>query len=92
MLTPALLAAVYALMSVLTFIAYAMDKSAATRGQRRIPERRLHGMALACGWPGALLAQPLLRHKTSKTAFRRVFWLTVALNLGGLSLLISRLF
>ncbi len=53
-------------MSVMTFIAYGVDKSAVARGARRIPERQLHGMALACDWPGALLAQPLLRHKTPR--------------------------
>ena len=40
----------------------------------------IHFFSLAGGWPGALLAQQLLRHKTSKPSFVGVFWITVALN------------
>jgi uncharacterized membrane protein YsdA (DUF1294 family) len=46
-------------------------------------------MALAGGWPGALLAQQLLRHKSSKPAFRKAFWATVMLNLFALVMLAS---
>ncbi len=77
---PLVIAAVYLGISVLTFIAYGLDKAAAKRGVRRTPETTLHMLALACGWPGALLAQQYLRHKSSKAAFRSVFWCTVALN------------
>jgi uncharacterized membrane protein YsdA (DUF1294 family) len=72
---------VYLLMSVLCFAAYAADKSAARRGQRRTPESRLLLLGLLGGWPGALLAQQFLRHKTRKQPFRTLFWCTVALNL-----------
>ena len=37
----------------------------------------------SCGWPGALLAQQVLRHKTSKTSFIAVFWLTILVNVVG---------
>jgi uncharacterized membrane protein YsdA (DUF1294 family) len=37
-------------------------------------------LALAGGWPGALLAQQLLRHKTSKPGFIAMFWFTVLIN------------
>jgi uncharacterized membrane protein YsdA (DUF1294 family)/cold shock CspA family protein len=70
----------YVAMSAVTFLAYAADKSAASRGARRTPESTLHAMALACGWPGALVAQQALRHKSSKAEFRSVFWVTVILN------------
>lgn len=70
----------YAGMSMLTFIVYAWDKSAARAGRWRIAESTLHLMALAGGWPGALLAQQWLRHKSVKPAFRAVFWATVVLN------------
>ena len=71
----------YVAMSFATFIVYALDKRAARLGQWRVKESTLHGLALLCGWPGALLAQHLLRHKSAKPGFRRVFWLSVALNI-----------
>ena len=70
----------YMAMSLATFIVYWGDKRAARLGQARVSESNMHGLALACGWPGALLAQQLLRHKSSKPAFRRMFWGTVAVN------------
>lgn len=72
----------YAAMSLLTVCVYAIDKSAACKGQWRIPEKTLHIMSLLGGWPGALCAQRFLRHKTSKQPFRLIFWLTVAANTG----------
>lgn len=77
---PMLVAGIYAGMSLVTFVAYALDKSAATRGSWRTPEGTLHVLSLAGGWPGALLAQQFLRHKTTKAEFRSVFWGTVAVN------------
>lgn len=74
----------YLAMSAATYIAYARDRSAARAGRRRTPEKALHLMALLGGWPGALLAQRRLRHKSSKTSFLMTFWLTIALNLAGL--------
>ncbi len=80
---PPVLLVVYGAASVLTFLAYAFDKSAAQRGAWRTSEKNLHLLALAGGWPGALLAQQLLRHKSSKAEFRSTFWLTVILNVAG---------
>ena len=70
--------------SIITFLVYAIDKSAARRGGWRTPERTLHLLALAGGWPGALLAQQLLRHKTAQLPFRSTFWVTVILTVAGL--------
>ena len=52
----------------------------AVAGQCRAPESTLHLLSLAGGWPGALLAQQALRHKTSKSSFITGFWLMVVLN------------
>ncbi|SEK34834.1 Uncharacterized membrane protein YsdA, DUF1294 family [Roseateles sp. YR242] len=71
----------YMAMSLATFIVYALDKRAARLGQWRVKEITLHGLAFLCGWPGALLAQHLLRHKRAKPGFRRTFWLSTALNI-----------
>jgi len=82
-------AAAYGGLSLVTFVAYAIDKQAARGGHRRTPEKTLHLLALAGGWPGALLAQQVLRHKSAKVAFRGVFWATVVLNVAGLLVLVS---
>lgn len=71
----------YVVASAVAFIAYAVDKSAAANGRWRTPESTLHFLALIGGWPGALLAQQLLRHKSAKQEFRQVFWATVVLNI-----------
>lgn len=73
----------YVLASLITFFAYAVDKSAARHGRWRTPESTLHVFGLACGWPGALLAQQLLRHKSSKSSFVAGFWATVVVNVAG---------
>ncbi len=65
---------------MLAFVLYAVDKSAAERGDWRVSESNLHLVALAGGWPGALLAQQWLRHKTVKASFRSTFWGTVLAN------------
>ncbi|MEY5098360.1 MAG: hypothetical protein RJA36_1079 [Pseudomonadota bacterium] len=86
---PALLALVYIAVSTFTFLAYAIDKSAAERGAWRTPESTLHFLALAGGWPGALLAQQFLRHKSTKAEFRSVFWGTVIMNVATFLVLCS---
>lgn len=74
-------AAVYGVASALAFGVYAIDKAAARAERWRTPESTLLLLGLACGWPGALLAQQWLRHKTSKTSFQLLFWTTVLLNM-----------
>jgi uncharacterized membrane protein YsdA (DUF1294 family) len=77
-------AVAYAVMSLLCFLAYAKDKSAARSGGWRTKESTLLILGLLCGWPGAVLAQQLLRHKLAKAAFQFAFWVTVVLNVAGL--------
>lgn len=67
-------------MSLFTFLLYFKDKKAAQKGKWRTPESSLHVCSLLCGWPGALIAQTKLRHKSSKTFFKVYYWLTVLLN------------
>lgn len=71
---------IYVGVSSATFAAYAFDKMAAEKGAWRTKESTLHLLALFGGWPGALIAQSRLRHKTRKQPFRRLFWATVVLN------------
>ncbi|MDX3774906.1 DUF1294 domain-containing protein [Chromatiaceae bacterium AAb-1] len=78
---PCWLAIYYAGLSLLTFLVYGWDKRAARLQQRRVAESTLHTMSLAGGWPGALIAQNRLRHKSRKVAFLVRFWCTVIVNL-----------
>jgi uncharacterized membrane protein YsdA (DUF1294 family)/cold shock CspA family protein len=75
--------------SLVTFLVYACDKLAAETGQWRTSERSLHVLALIGGWPGAFVAQQLLRHKSKKQSFRVVFWATVVLNCIGFAWLFT---
>lgn len=84
-----LLFAVYCVASLLTYIVYAIDKNAARKGAWRIPEAQLHLLALIGGWPGAMMAQQIVRHKSKKPSFRFVFWITVVLNGAGTAWLLS---
>ena len=77
---PYWVAALYLGVSILCFIVYAVDKSAARAGRRRVPESTLLLLGFAGGWPGAIVAQRMLRHKTRKASFRRAFWLSVLAN------------
>lgn len=79
----------YLVASTIAFGAYALDKSAARNNQWRTQESTLHLFALAGGWPGALAAQRLLRHKSRKQSFQVVFWITVTLNCGALGWLFT---
>jgi uncharacterized membrane protein YsdA (DUF1294 family) len=72
--------ALYAVASLITFLAYARDKAAARAGRWRIHESTLHLLAVIGGWPGAILAQRLLHHKNRKASFQGAFWVTVAVN------------
>ena len=56
--------------NVLTFIVYGVDKWKAQRGQWRVPEATLMGLAALGGSVGAWLAMQLFRHKTQKRKFR----------------------
>ena len=69
-------------LSVITFLVYWWDKSAAKKGSWRTPETTLHLLSLCGGWPGALIAQQVLRHKTQKQPFRLILWTTVLTSTG----------
>jgi uncharacterized membrane protein YsdA (DUF1294 family)/cold shock CspA family protein len=82
---PAVLLAVYGLFSGIAFYLYGADKSAAEQGRWRTPESTLHTIALVGGWPGALVARRVFRHKTRKQPFRTIFWVTVIANCAALA-------
>ena len=78
---PFIVPIVYGAVSLLTILFYGIDKSAAKKEKRRVSEAKLHILSLLGGWPGALLAQQMFKHKRSKPAFMRVYWVTVLVNL-----------
>ena len=82
---PGILVAAYAVLSVVAIVMYRLDKTAALRGEWRISESSLHLVALVGGWPGAMVARPLLMHKTTKQPFRTIFWCTVVINCAALA-------
>ncbi|MBL7646306.1 MAG: cold shock and DUF1294 domain-containing protein [Candidatus Hydrogenedentes bacterium] len=82
---PLVILDVYLIASGITFLAYWQDKAAARKNQWRTAERTLHLLGIVGGWPGALIAQQVFRHKSSKTSFQLVFWLTVFANIGVLA-------
>jgi uncharacterized membrane protein YsdA (DUF1294 family) len=77
---PLTVAGYYVALSILAFAMYAADKRAAQRGRWRTPENTLILVGLIGGWPGAVVAQQVLRHKTKKLSFRSKFWATVIVN------------
>ncbi len=71
----------YCFASVVAFLAYALDKSAAKNDKWRTPESHLHLLSIVGGWPGAFYAQKKLRHKSSKKEFKQVYWVGVFINI-----------
>jgi uncharacterized membrane protein YsdA (DUF1294 family) len=68
----AILAGAYLLANIASFIVYGLDKRAAKRRVRRIPESTLLSMALVAPF-GAVLAMHAFHHKTRKVKFYLVY-------------------
>jgi uncharacterized membrane protein YsdA (DUF1294 family) len=81
--------ALYLGASAVAFGAYALDKAAARDGRWRTAEGTLHLFGIVGGWPGALFAQRVFRHKSRKASFQQVFWVTVVVNCLGLGWLLT---
>lgn len=86
---PFLVLIAYLIGSCVAYLAYMFDKAAALKGQWRTSENILHLLSLAGGWPGAMLAQKTLRHKTQKQSFQLVYWTTVVFNCAALGWVLS---
>lgn len=82
--------AVYCVTSIVAFLAYWFDKSAAQRGQWRTKESSLLLLGLVGGWPGAVIAQKVLRHKTRKVSFQVAFWGSVVMNAAAVGWLLTK--
>ena len=63
--------------SVMTLLAFGLDKWRASRSGRRLPESVLALLGALGGWPGGLLGMILFRHKTAKETFQFKFALAL---------------
>lgn len=72
---------IYGVASVACFAGYGLDKQAANQKAWRVSETILLLIGLVGGWPGAIVAQEVFRHKTQKRSFRTLFWMSVAINM-----------
>ena len=83
-------AAVYiALINILTFFVYGLDKSAAVKQKQRIPNRVLLGLAAIGGSAGALAGMYTFRHKTQKKYYTITVPLLLILQIAAAVMLLS---
>ncbi|WP_263602893.1 DUF1294 domain-containing protein [Chryseobacterium sp. PET-29] len=69
-----------AVISIITFIIFGIDKRKAVKHQRRIPESTLLSLTFLGGTIGALLGMLVFRHKISKRSFLLKFALIVLIQ------------
>jgi uncharacterized membrane protein YsdA (DUF1294 family) len=81
---------IYLSTSLFAVVLYAFDKAAARNKRWRISEAALLLVGLACGWPGALIAQGMFRHKSAKRAFLVKHWISVVANCAALAWVCSQ--
>lgn len=67
--------------NVLTLAIYGVDKMAARKAWRRVPESTLLVFGAVGGWPGAIVGQQLFRHKTQKQPFKTYFIISVIVSI-----------
>ncbi|EOF4705474.1 MAG: DUF1294 domain-containing protein [Klebsiella huaxiensis] len=72
------------LVNILTLVVYGVDKMAARKAWRRVPELTLLVFGVVGGWPGAIVGQQLFRHKTQKQPFKTYFIISVILNISAM--------
>lgn len=70
-----------------TVLRFCDDKQRAVRGDRRVPEGELLGLALVGGTPGAFFARHRFRHKTRKQPFSTWLYLIAASQIGAVAAL-----
>ena len=79
---------IFAVLNIIAFAIYGIDKYKAVKDKWRTPEKTLIGIAAIAPW-GAILGMNLFNHKTRKAKFKLVYifaiihLIIVALYLGG---------
>ena len=69
------------LLSLIAAVLFWTDKRRAQTEQFRVSEKTLFTLSALGGWPGAVIAQQLLRHKSQKLSFRITLGVIVAAHL-----------
>ena len=69
------------LANILTMALYGVDKMAARKAWRRVPESTLLMFGVVGGWVGAIAGQQIFRHKTQKQPFKTYFIISVIVSL-----------
>lgn len=69
------------LMSIITFIAYGIDKEHAIYGTGRTKEKTLLGLSLAGGAIGGIIAMNFFHHKTLHDKFWAVNYFAIGLHI-----------
>ena len=77
-----IIAAVLAVLNLLSFCLMAYDKRLAKTGKRRVPEKTLFLAAACFGGLGGVLGMTLCRHKTKHWYFRLFFPLFLIVQIG----------
>ena len=78
---PLALVGLYLVMGLTSAGFYYWDKRSAAAGTWRVSEHTLHGLDLAFGIIGGLLAQQVFRHKTAKHRFAVVTYVIAAVHI-----------
>lgn len=69
------------LANMLTLVIYGVDKMAARKDWRRVPEATLLFFGVVGGWIGAMVGQQVFRHKTQKQPFKTYFMISVIVSI-----------
>ena len=69
------------LANMLTLVIYGVDKMAARKDWRRVPEATLLFFGVVGGWIGAMVGQQVFRHKTQKQPFKSYFFISVVVSI-----------
>ena len=70
-----------ALINLLTWHVWRLDKRNAVMREKRVPERTLLTLCWLGGWPSALIGTQVFRHKSSKKAFIHKVYLIAGFQL-----------
>ncbi len=75
--------------SLVTFLAYFVDKRAARKKSWRVSETNLHTLEFLGGWSAAYLAQMIFNHKTKKRSYRITFWMILFGQIGTIYIILK---